>query len=288
MQTADQACKCLSSIPWEASPLCLHSPHCPPFIPPLLQCLCSQVAQRRDQQQRQEAHSSRSTALLAKWRPYTGATPSGHTASGGNGQQLFSGTLGKIRARCAAKKRRWSGIASLGEPGVVALHVFGKAGHGRPCSAKLAPHTPCSSLLYALRASHRGVVSAATGAGIIIGAYFAFYSTTKRFLRQRTRMSDGQVAFVSGGVAAIGSGVVKVPIAVCIRSVQAGVYPNVVVAARSITGAAGVQGLFTVSRAAGVDRVARATVGGPRLLVPPRVLMPLLSRINSRSYIIGP
>lgn len=52
---------------------------------------------------------------------------------------------------------------------------------------------------------------------------------------------------MSGGAAAIGSGVVKVPIAVCIRSVQAGVYPNVVQAARSITNAAGVRGLFTVS-----------------------------------------
>ncbi|GBF92137.1 mitochondrial carrier protein [Raphidocelis subcapitata] len=92
---------------------------------------------------------------------------------------------------------------------------------------------------------YRGVLSAATGAGIIIGAYFGFYSTTKRFLRERTAMGDGQIAFLSGSVAAVGSGVVKVPIAVCIRSVQAGVYPNVVVAARSITGAAGVPGLFT-------------------------------------------
>ncbi|KIZ00039.1 Putative carrier protein PET8 [Monoraphidium neglectum] len=92
---------------------------------------------------------------------------------------------------------------------------------------------------------YRGVLSAATGAGVIIGAYFAFYSTTKRFLRQRTSLGEGQMAFVSGGVAAVGSGVVKVPIAVCIRSVQAGVYPNVVAAARSITGAAGFSGLFT-------------------------------------------
>lgn len=103
---------------------------------------------------------------------------------------------------------------------------------------------------------YRGVVSAATGAGVIIGAYFAFYSTTKRFLRQRTTMGEGQMAFVSGGVAAVGSGVVKVPIAVCIRSVQAGVYPNVVAAARSITGAAGVPGLFTVRP--------RALIAGPR------------------------
>jgi hypothetical protein len=201
---------------------------------------------------------------------------------------------------------------------------------------------------------YKGVVSAATGAGVIIGAYFAFYSTSKRYLRSHTDMPDGeaaslchasyhlavpltshqmrtlayphsspmqskpepgaapaacsdqqlpafhntlnvvallqhaattaaaqppcqaprclpapepraprhlsaaprhnaasaattgQVAFVSGAVAAVGSSVVKVPIAVCIRSVQAGVYPNVVVAARSIMRAAGPQGLFTV------------------------------------------
>jgi hypothetical protein len=54
------------------------------------------------------------------------------------------------------------------------------------------------------------------------------------------------VAFVSGGVAAVGSSVVKVPIAVCIRSVQAGVYANVLHAARSINSAAGPRGLFTV------------------------------------------
>ncbi len=39
---------------------------------------------------------------------------------------------------------------------------------------------------------------------------------------------------------------VKVPIAVCIRSVQAGVYPNALVAARSVVQKAGWRGLFTV------------------------------------------
>lgn len=92
----------------------------------------------------------------------------------------------------------------------------------------------------------QGVVSAASGAGIIIGAYFAFYSTTKRLLREKTTMGDGGIAFTSGAVAAVGSSLVKVPIAVCIRSVQAGVYPDVFHAARSITKAAGPMGLFTV------------------------------------------
>ena len=51
---------------------------------------------------------------------------------------------------------------------------------------------------------------------------------------------------MSGAAAATGSSVVKVPLAVCIRSVQAGVYPNVMQASSSIVRAAGVRGLFTV------------------------------------------
>lgn len=39
---------------------------------------------------------------------------------------------------------------------------------------------------------YKGVVSAATGAGVIIGAYFAFYSTTKRFLREQTKWKEGK------------------------------------------------------------------------------------------------
>ena len=68
----------------------------------------------------------------------------------------------------------------------------------------------------------QGVVGAATGAGIIIGTYFAFYSTTKRFLKENTDLNDGATAFAAGATAALGSSVVKVPLAVCIRSVQVG------------------------------------------------------------------
>ncbi|KXZ54883.1 hypothetical protein GPECTOR_4g955 [Gonium pectorale] len=92
---------------------------------------------------------------------------------------------------------------------------------------------------------YRGVLGAAGGAGIIIGAFFAFYSTSKQLLRERTDLPEGTVAFIAGAVAAVGSSVVKVPIAVCIRSVQAGVYPNVFVAARSVVARAGPRGLFT-------------------------------------------
>ena len=42
-----------------------------------------------------------------------------------------------------------------------------------------------------LRGLYRGVVGAASGAGIIIGTYFAFYSTTKRFLRRHSNLNEG-------------------------------------------------------------------------------------------------
>lgn len=86
-----------------------------------------------------------------------------------------------------------------------------------------------------------------SGAGIALGAYFACYGLACNTLSRNTQLSPSAIAFVGGGIAAAGSSVVKVPIAVCIRSVQAGVYPNTVSAARSIVAAAGARGLFTVS-----------------------------------------
>lgn len=56
----------------------------------------------------------------------------------------------------------------------------------------------------------------------------------------------GAVAFVAGATAAVGSSVVKVPLAVCIRSVQAGLHPNPIAAARSLVRTAGIRSLFTV------------------------------------------
>ena len=47
------------------------------------------------------------------------------------------------------------------------------------------------SRLAELRGLYRGVVGAASGAGIIIGTYFAFYSTTKRFLRRHSNLNEG-------------------------------------------------------------------------------------------------
>lgn len=86
---------------------------------------------------------------------------------------------------------------------------------------------------------YRGVFGAASGAGIAIGAYFAFYGAATNVLVRKTDMQPGSIAFVAGAIAAAGGSVVKVPLAVCIRSVQAGVYPNAFKAATEITRAAG-------------------------------------------------
>ncbi|KXZ47855.1 hypothetical protein GPECTOR_32g467 [Gonium pectorale] len=101
------------------------------------------------------------------------------------------------------------------------------------------------ALLATMGSLYRGVVGAASGAGIAIGAYFAVYGVACNTLSRYTTLPPTSVAFVGGGMAALGSSFVKVPLAVCIRSVQAGVYPNVFAAARSITAAAGPRGLFT-------------------------------------------
>lgn len=136
---------------------------------------------------------------------------------------------------------------------------------------------------------YKGCTEAAFGAGIIIGSYFAFYSSAKYvnlllkkefnsmlsrgnglisilflslqqqhvpsnnflfkqpprlLLHQHTDLPQGTAAFLSGGIAAVGSSFVKVPIAVCIRSVQAGNYRNAAQAARGITRKAGLGGMY--------------------------------------------
>jgi len=97
-----------------------------------------------------------------------------------------------------------------------------------------------------LASLYRGVVGAASGAGIAIGAYFAFYGAASNMItRHRPDMKPGSIAFCSGALAAAGSSVIKVPLAVCIRSVQAGIYPNVISAATTIVAKAGPAGLFT-------------------------------------------
>lgn len=61
------------------------------------------------------------------------------------------------------------------------------------------------------------MIGAASGAGIAIGAYFAFYGAASNVLAKRTKLKTGQVAFFAGAFAAAGGSVVKVPLAVCIR-----------------------------------------------------------------------
>ena len=97
---------------------------------------------------------------------------------------------------------------------------------------------------------YRGVFGAASGAGIAIGAYFAFYGAATNVLVRNTSMKPATIAFMSGAIAAAGGSIVKVPLAVCIRSVQAGVYPNVIKAASEISTAAGkLYSLFTPTTA---------------------------------------
>jgi len=117
-----------------------------------------------------------------------------------------------------------------------------------PAPSVRPPRLDLASLGTTVGGLYKGVFGAASGAGIAIGAYFAVYGAACNVLaRQAPAMPAGQVAFVAGGVAAAGSSFVKVPLAVCIRSVQAGVYPNAFNAARQIVATAGPRGLFTVS-----------------------------------------
>ncbi len=130
-----------------------------------------------------------------------------------------------------------SKIAQLVPPPAVGAPLPGPLGWPQSAGAK--------ALLSSLGSLYRGVVGAASGAGIAIGAYFAFYGVACNALSRHTNLAPTSVAFIGGGLAALGSSCVKVPLAVCIRSVQAGVYPNAFAAARSITAAAGTRGLFT-------------------------------------------
>lgn len=99
--------------------------------------------------------------------------------------------------------------------------------------------------LAGLGSLYSGLGGAAGGAGLAIGTYFAFYGAAQRALEQHTLLPPSARAFLAGAAGAVGSSIVKVPAAVCIRSVQARIYPNVAAAARAIVAAAGVRGLFT-------------------------------------------
>ena len=88
------------------------------------------------------------------------------------------------------------------------------------CCAGASAGKAVKRMLPRVASLYKGVVGAASGAGIYIGTYFAFYGAACNVLSRRTDLSPGGVAFVAGGIAAAGGSVVKVPLAVCIRSVQ--------------------------------------------------------------------
>jgi len=123
--------------------------------------------------------------------------------------------------------------------------VVGANSHPKTRSMAIATGAVLGKVGGEVSSLYRGVFGAAGGAGLAIGAYFAFYGAAKKALEQNTTYSVSTIAFLAGGIGALGSSIVKVPAAVCIRSVQANVYPNVIVAARSITKAAGPRGMFT-------------------------------------------
>ncbi len=136
-----------------------------------------------------------------------------------------------------------SKIAQLVPPPVAGA---GPSSAAAAASASKAFNMDFRSLGHNVTSLYRGVFGAASGAGIALGAYFAFYGAACNMIsRSAPDLAPGTVAFAGGAIAAFGSSFVKVPLAVCIRSVQAGVYPNFVEAARSIVKAAGPRGLFT-------------------------------------------
>jgi hypothetical protein len=112
-------------------------------------------------------------------------------------------------------------------------------------SSAVVPLRGIASAAASVRSLYAGVAGAASGAGLYIGTYFAFYGAACNALTSATDLPAGAVAFLAGGAGAVGGSVVKVPLAVCIRSVQAGVYPSAPAAAAAIVKAAGVRGLFT-------------------------------------------
>lgn len=152
--------------------------------------------------------------------------------------------LDTLKVRMQAK-----GAAAMGKPAPAAAAPAAAAIPGLSKFGQLVPPPATGPNFKAMGAGlaslYKGVFGAASGAGIAIGAYFACYGVASNVISNNTDLSPSGVAFVSGGIAAAGSSVVKVPLAVCIRSVQAGVYPNVFAAASSITSKAGTRGLFT-------------------------------------------
>lgn len=125
-----------------------------------------------------------------------------------------------------------------------AVSKFGQLVPPTPPTIPMSPADNLRTLGAQVASLYKGVWGAASGAGIAIGAYFAFYSTAHNLLTRHTDLSPSSVAFVAAGSAAFGSSVIKVPIAVCIRNVQAGNYRNALEAAQTILRDHGAKGLY--------------------------------------------
>lgn len=136
-------------------------------------------------------------------------------------------------------------VAPKTAPAVVSAGKYGVgAGTAKP-NLMGVTSSAASRVTKQLGSLYKGVGGAASGAGIAIGTYFAFYGATSRALQENTNLSLPTIAFLAGAAGAIGGSIVKVPAAVMIRSVQANLYPNVIVAGKSIVKKAGIKGLFT-------------------------------------------
>lgn len=198
--------------------------------------------------------SALSAAAAPPPRPKQQLKPASDVLAGAMARALSQSTIHpldtlKVRMQASLHLPKAPPAAGAGAAsGATAVRGLSKFGQLVPPPVGGAGSGPGANLAVmgaGLASLYKGVVGAASGAGIAIGAYFACYGVASNLLVTHSTLSPSAVAFVAGGAAAAGSSVVKVPLAVCIRSVQAGVYPNVFAAASAITGKAGARGLFT-------------------------------------------
>lgn len=188
------------------------------------------------------------SSLAAKPKPQL--KPASDVLAGALARALSQSTihpLDTLKVRLQARPPPTAATAAAGASASSAAAVKGLSKFGQlvPPAGATSASTNFQAMTAGVASLYKGVFGAASGAGIAIGAYFACYGFASNMLAAHTDLSPSAAAFVAGGAAAAGSSVVKVPLAVCIRSVQAGVYPNVFAACSSITSKAGPAGLFT-------------------------------------------
>jgi hypothetical protein len=190
------------------------------------------------------AGGTAAASLAAKPKPQL--KPASDVLAGALARALSQSTihpLDTLKVRLQA--RSLPSAAAATAPSAATVKGLSKFGQLVPPAGATSASANFQAMTAGVASLYKGVFGAASGAGIAIGAYFACYGFASNLLTAHTDLSPSAAAFVAGGAAAAGSSVVKVPLAVCIRSVQAGVYPNVFAAANSITSKAGACGLFT-------------------------------------------